>query len=76
MAIYWTRRNHQYGLRLEDVYLELNAFPNRESNPGPFDLELTVLTVVPPCFGFKTYLFFDKFEWFWFDDKNLVGGRQ
>ena len=24
--------NHQYGLRLEDVYLELNAIPNWELN--------------------------------------------
>ena len=36
---------------LEDVYLELNAFPDRESNLGPFDLEPTVLTAIPPCFG-------------------------
>ena len=28
--IYWTQCNHQYGLRLEDVYLELNAFPDRD----------------------------------------------
>ena len=50
-VIYWTWHNHQYRLRFEDVYLELNAFTDRESNPGPFDLELTVLTVIPPCFG-------------------------
>ena len=49
--IYWTRRNHQYGLRLEDMYLELNAFPDLESNSGPFDLEPTALTVIPPCFS-------------------------
>ena len=49
--IYWTWRNHQYGLHLEDVYLELNAFPDRELNPEPLDLEPTALTVIPPCFG-------------------------
>ena len=59
-------------MSLKHMYLELNAFPDQEL----LDLKSTVLTVVPPCFGFKTYLFFDKFEWFWFDDKNLVGGRQ
>ena len=37
--IYWTCRNHQYGLRLEDMYSELNAFPDRKSNLGPFNLE-------------------------------------
>ena len=52
--IYWTRRNHQYGLRLEDMYLELNAFPDQESNPEPFDLELIALTPIPPCFGFNS----------------------
>ena len=36
---------------LEDVFLEPNAFPDRELNPGHFDLEPTVLTVIPPCFG-------------------------
>ena len=35
---------------LKHVYLEPNAFHDRESNPGPFDLEPTVLTVIPPCF--------------------------
>ena len=49
--------NHQYRLRLEDVYLELNAFPDLESNPGPFDLEPTALIVIPPCFG--PYLLFE-----------------
>ena len=48
--LYWTRHNHQYGLRLEEVYLELNAFPDWDSNPEPFDLEPTALTIIPPCF--------------------------
>ena len=43
--------NHLYGLSFEDMHLELNAFPDRESNPGPFDLQPTVLTVIPLCFG-------------------------
>ena len=51
------RRNHQYGLRFEDVYLELNAFPDRETNPRPFNLEPTALTVIPPCFGFYFTLY-------------------
>ena len=45
------RRNHQYWLRLEDLYLELNVYLDPESNPGPFDLEPTAITVIPQCFG-------------------------
>ena len=52
MKVKKTRRKHQYELRLEDMYLELYAFPDRELNPGPFNLELTPLTVIPPCFVF------------------------
>ena len=40
-----------YELHLDDVYLELNVFPDRESNQGPFNLEPTVLTIIPLCFG-------------------------
>ena len=45
------RRDHQYGLHLEDVYLELSTFPDLKSNPGPFDLEPIALTAIPPCIG-------------------------
>ena len=27
------------------------TIPDWGSNPGPFDLEPTALTVIPPCFG-------------------------
>ena len=47
--IYWTQRNH--GLCSEGVYLELNTFLDPESNPRPFNLEPTALTVIPPCSG-------------------------
>ena len=33
------------------MYLELNAFLDWESNPGPFVLEPTALTVIPPYSG-------------------------
>ena len=62
-AIYWTRCNHQYGLHLEDMYLELNAFPDQESNSGPFNLEPTKLTVIPLCFSNQCDLFVDNFFW-------------
>ena len=29
----------------------LNCAPDRDLNSGPFDLELSALTIIPPCFG-------------------------
>ena len=40
------------------MYLELNAFPDQISNPGPFDLEPIALTVIPPCISLKISFFF------------------
>ena len=48
--------NHQY--------LELNALTDRELKPGPFDLEPTVLTIIPQCFGPIAKLYIAKIlEW-------------